>query len=217
MTGFIGNRPDLPGPSLRIINNKDYGVLVKCSRTDRPNNQKDSCKTSIFYIAPPFLNDVYLCAHERQRHCVLQTWSYRCFRVTQPGCWEPKLHPLWELQQVLFFVFLRFIYLFHVWEYTVAVFRHTRRGHWIPITDGWELPCSCWELNSEPLEEQSVLLNHRAISPAPLYNLMRVSQPKIDCQIHAFFFLKIYFYFMRMSSACCTHIHLVPAQGKRCL
>jgi len=27
-----------------------------------------------------------------------------------------------------------------------------------PITDGWEPPCGCWELNSGPLEEQSVLL-----------------------------------------------------------
>jgi hypothetical protein len=27
-----------------------------------------------------------------------------------------------------------------------------------PITDGCELPCGCWELNSGPLEEQSVLL-----------------------------------------------------------
>ena len=26
------------------------------------------------------------------------------------------------------------------------------------ITDGWEPPCGCWELNSELLEEQSVLL-----------------------------------------------------------
>jgi hypothetical protein len=23
--------------------------------------------------------------------------------------------------------------LFYVYEYTVAVFRHTRRGHWIPL------------------------------------------------------------------------------------
>ena len=27
-----------------------------------------------------------------------------------------------------------------------------------PVTDGCEPPCSCWELNSCPLEEQSVLL-----------------------------------------------------------
>jgi hypothetical protein len=27
-----------------------------------------------------------------------------------------------------------------------------------PNTDGGEPPCGCWDLNSEPLEEQSVLL-----------------------------------------------------------
>jgi hypothetical protein len=47
------------------------------------------------------------------------------------------------------------IYLFHVCEYTITIFRHTRR---IPITDGCEPPCGCWELNSRPLEEQSVLV-----------------------------------------------------------
>jgi hypothetical protein len=62
----------------------------------------------------------------------------------------------------LFFVFffLNRFYLFIscVCEYTIAVSRHTRRGHLIPITDGCEPPCGCWELNSGPLEEQSVLL-----------------------------------------------------------
>ena len=32
-----------------------------------------------------------------------------------------------------FLSFERFIYLFNVCEYSVAVFRHTRRGHWIPL------------------------------------------------------------------------------------
>jgi hypothetical protein len=46
-----------------------------------------------------------------------------------------------------------FIHLLNVCEYTVAVFRQ----HWMPITDGCEPPCGCWELNSGSLEEQSVL------------------------------------------------------------
>jgi hypothetical protein len=50
-------------------------------------------------------------------------------------------------------------YLFNVYEYTVAVFRHTRRRQASdPITDGYEPPCGCWELNSGPQEEQSVFL-----------------------------------------------------------
>jgi hypothetical protein len=33
----------------------------------------------------------------------------------------------------LFFFFFFNIYLFNVYEYTVAIFRHTRRGHRIPL------------------------------------------------------------------------------------
>jgi hypothetical protein len=49
------------------------------------------------------------------------------------------------------------MYLFNVYEYTVVIFSHTRRGG--SSTDGCEPPCGCWELNLGPLEEQSVLLN----------------------------------------------------------
>jgi hypothetical protein len=45
-------------------------------------------------------------------------------------------------------------------KYIVAVFSHTRRGHRIPITDGCEPPCGCWDLNSGPSEEQVSALTH---------------------------------------------------------
>jgi hypothetical protein len=32
-----------------------------------------------------------------------------------------------------FINFLKKVYLFYICEYTVAVFRHTRKGHWIPL------------------------------------------------------------------------------------
>jgi hypothetical protein len=48
-------------------------------------------------------------------------------------------------------IFLK-MYLYHVYEHTATVFRHTRRGHQMPITDGCEPPCGYWELNSVPLE-----------------------------------------------------------------
>ena len=60
-------------------------------------------------------------------------------------------------------LYFRFIYLFYVYEYIVAVFRHTRRGHWIPLRMVVSRHVVVWELNSGPLEEQSVLLT--AISP----------------------------------------------------
>jgi len=33
-------------------------------------------------------------------------------------------------------------FIFCIWTHWAA-FRHTRRGHWIPITDGCEPPCGC--------------------------------------------------------------------------
>ena len=33
-----------------------------------------------------------------------------------------------------------------------------QKSVWGPITGGYEPPCGCWELNSQPLEEPSELL-----------------------------------------------------------
>ena len=43
---------------------------------------------------------------------------------------------------------------------------------WDPITDGCEPLCSCWELNSGPLEKRLVLLT-TGPSPAPVAVLFR--------------------------------------------
>jgi hypothetical protein len=37
-----------------------------------------------------------------------------------------------------------------------------------PITDGCEPPSGCWDLNSGPLEEQSVLLNPEPSLQSPI-------------------------------------------------
>ena len=50
------------------------------------------------------------------------------------------------------------IYLFVLYEYTVNFFKQPRRGHQSLFSDGCEPSCGCWQLNSGPLEEQSVLL-----------------------------------------------------------
>jgi hypothetical protein len=55
-------------------------------------------------------------------------------------------------------IFIFKIYLFIIYKYTVAVFRHTRRGHLISLQMVMSHQCSCWDLNSGPSEEQSVLL-----------------------------------------------------------
>jgi hypothetical protein len=44
-------------------------------------------------------------------------------------------------------------------KYTVAVFRHTRRGRQVSLQVVVSHHDGCWELNSGPLEEQTVLLS----------------------------------------------------------
>jgi hypothetical protein len=52
---------------------------------------------------------------------------------------------------------LFFIFIYFICKYTEAVFRHPRRRALDLIMDGCEPPCGCWDLNSGPSEEQSVL------------------------------------------------------------
>jgi hypothetical protein len=47
---------------------------------------------------------------------------------------------------------------YFIYEYTGAVFKTHQKRASDPITDGWEPLYGCWELNSGPLEEQSLLL-----------------------------------------------------------
>jgi hypothetical protein len=91
-------------------------------------------------------------------HVVAGIWTQdlqKSSRVLLPA--EPSHQPpLWYFYSVIFLFyctnmssysslsFFKDIYIFYVYEYTVAVFRHTRRGHQIPITDGCEPPCACW-------------------------------------------------------------------------
>ena len=115
-----------------------------------------------------------------QRFSCLQTHQKRASDPITDGCEPPR--GFWDLnsgpseeQSVLLtvepplqphnlnsclcdvqYLFYLKIYLFIRWKYTVAVFRHPRRGRQISLRS--EPPCGCWDLNSGPSEEQSVLL-----------------------------------------------------------
>jgi hypothetical protein len=76
------------------------------------------------------------------------------------GCWELKFRTSASLQSALLNQYLltpaqRLIIIIN--KYTVAIFRHTGKGCHL-IMGGCEPPCGDWDLNSEPSEEQSVLL-----------------------------------------------------------
>jgi hypothetical protein len=54
--------------------------------------------------------------------------------------------------------------IFNYFMYTAAM--HQKRAS-DPIKDGCKPPCGCWELNSGPLEDQSVILTAEPFFPAP--------------------------------------------------
>jgi hypothetical protein len=82
------------------------------------------------------------------------------------------------------------------------------------ITDGCEPPCGCWELNSGPLEEQSVLLTTES-------SLQHHPSPVFVCLKNIF--KLIYFIYMNVlpTCMCVCHMHAGCPQssedGIRCL
>ena len=74
--------------------------------------------------------------------CLVKVWPYGKVHVT--------------FFCVLFFFFLK-IFILCIWVNCSCLQTHRRRPL-DPIVDGCEPPCGGWELNSGPLEEQSVVL-----------------------------------------------------------
>jgi len=60
-------------------------------------------------------------------------------------------------RSVIWFRFYLFVRSFVLWVYCSCLQTHQKRASDL-ITDGSEPPCGRWDLNSEPLKEQSVLL-----------------------------------------------------------
>ena len=67
-------------------------------------------------------------------------------------------------------------------KYIICSFlqRHRKRTS-DPITDGCEAPCGCWELNSGPVEEQSVFLTSE-----PSLQIKRIQIGKGEIKVSLF-------------------------------
>jgi hypothetical protein len=73
------------------------------------------------------------------------------------------------------------IYLFYICEYTVAVFRHIRREHQIPL----QMVVSHYVVAAEPLEEQSVLLTAEPfLLPRACITIANTFKHTHMCEIH---------------------------------
>jgi hypothetical protein len=69
-------------------------------------------------------------------------------------------------------IFKKKIYLFYLYiRVHCSCFQTHQKRASDPITDACEPPCGCWDLNSGPLEEQSVLLTAEP-SLQPLYSVI---------------------------------------------
>jgi hypothetical protein len=103
-----------------------------------------------------------------------------CCPPTPPKSLQLRCHKLWRKRgsllckytSLFFFFFLkpamhawnkfgeffclRFIY-YYIWVHCSYLQSHQKRASDL-IADGCETPCGCWDLNSGPLEKQSVLL-----------------------------------------------------------
>jgi hypothetical protein len=102
-----------------------------------------------------------------------------------PDCWDystpPNLacfHPFFFLPCKFGFVFFLFkktfkkIFKFtYVYECSIYMREESVRS----ITDGYEPPCECWELNSGPLEGQAVLLTAEpSLQPRSCFLILRL-------------------------------------------
>jgi hypothetical protein len=71
-----------------------------------------------------------------------------------------------------------FIHLFYVYKCLSACTPEYQKRDLDPITDGYEPPCGCGELNSGPLEEQSVVLTAEW---APIPHVTPLYPQSINC------------------------------------
>ena len=67
------------------------------------------------------------------------TFTQTCIQAKKKKSTENKNKNKYTFLKKQSFFLFKIIYLFYVYEHTVAVFRHTRRGHLDPITNGYEL------------------------------------------------------------------------------
>ena len=65
-------------------------------------------------------------------------------------------HPSSQPELLLFWFFLK-DFILYLWLHCHCLQTHQKRASYL-ITGGCEPPCGCWDLNSGPLEEQSLTL-----------------------------------------------------------
>jgi hypothetical protein len=113
------------------------------------------------------LKQVFTFKKKKKKKFPRQWW----YTPVIPECWKQRQMDLWfwdqpdlqsEFQDSQIytekpFLFLKYLFILFIWVHCSCLQTHQKRAPDL-ITDGCEPPCGGWELNSGPLEEQSVLL-----------------------------------------------------------
>jgi hypothetical protein len=71
-------------------------------------------------------------------------------------------------------IFFKDLFILYMWVHCHCLETHQKRAS-DSITDDCEPPSSCWELNSGPLEEQSMLLNPEPSIRNPIFYIIITS------------------------------------------
>jgi len=121
---------------------------------------------------------------------VLGTQQRALFKLCKPLTCDTSLmlRFWWKVLNAFLFKIYLFILCLRVHYYSQT---HQKRAS-DPITDGCEPPCGCWELNSGPLEEQSMLLTTEpSLQPlnAVLYKKKNQQKDSIVAQDNFWLFL----------------------------
>ena len=92
-------------------------------------------------------------------------------------CFSSLAHNLFLNYQTFLFVF-KDLFIYYMLVHCSCLQTPQKRASDL-ITDGCEPPCGCWELNSGPLEGQSVLLTAEP-SRQPIYSVLIVNCSYLD-------------------------------------
>lgn len=87
----------------------------------------------------------------------------------------PFYHQRWVLDLLYYFLCVSVLSVYHVYAWCPRRSRENTRFSRIKVTDGCELPCRSWGLNSAPLQKQQMIIATET-SPQP--------QPLSVAQLH---------------------------------
>jgi hypothetical protein len=163
---FFPTEPSLQPPSLFL--RQDFTINLRWHRWHqtqrstyclRPTPTLTQCLLShsllLFISTKSFYTGTF--GNYKVKQCKSYNQNSRCYRVLHDGSVGMYLTYKNEKTGIIQTPPLKDLFILCTWVHCCYLLTHHKRASDL-ITDGCESPCGCWELNSGPLEEQTVLL-----------------------------------------------------------